>query len=515
MEKVRGTKYQIFMNLIWSVIAMGLSYGINFFMTPYVSEKLGVEAYGFISLANTLVTYIDIIAVAINAFSARYIGIAYHNGNYKEAEKFYNSVFVANLFLVILACIPCSFMIVRLEKIIAIPGYLTDDVKVLFALVLLNYSINLLATVFSVCAFIKNYTSITSRNNGIAKCIYGITLFGMIYFTHIHVYYMAVANCLATLVTLVMNLYYSKKLIPKLHLDIRTFSFKNVRALIASGIWNSINNIGNMLNTGLDLLITNQFLSSITMGQISIAKQLANLVTALSFQISNAFQPKQLEAYAKGDKNELIKYLTFSMKCMGIVGGTIVAGFIALGKQFYATWIPGQDTELLYKLTVIVMLGDVLVIVVRPLYYINTLTDKLKCVCWITIISGLFNVIGMIVLIKIFGMGAYAIVLTTMVINSINAFFVTPFLEAYFLELKDKYIFFRIVMRHVLTTLICTVALLLINTLLSNKAKWLIVLLNILILGSIGVFIMGIGECTKEERGYLVNMIKDKLTRKK
>lgn len=143
------------------------------------------------------------------------------------------------------------------------------------------------------------------------------------------------------------------------------------------------------------------------------------------------------------------------------------------------------------------------------------LTDKLKCVCWITIISGLFNVIGMIVLIKIFGMGAYAIVLTTMVINSINAFFVTPFLEAYFLELKDKYIFFRIVMRHVLTTLICTVVLLLFNTLLSNKAKWLIVLFNILILGSIGVFIMGIGECKKEERGYLVNMIKVKLTGKK
>ena len=34
-----------------------ISYAINFLVTPYITENLGVEAYSFVSIANTAVNY--------------------------------------------------------------------------------------------------------------------------------------------------------------------------------------------------------------------------------------------------------------------------------------------------------------------------------------------------------------------------------------------------------------------------------------------------------------------------
>ena len=43
-------------NIIWSIVAILVNTAINFCVVPYVSENVGVEAYGFVTLANTLIT---------------------------------------------------------------------------------------------------------------------------------------------------------------------------------------------------------------------------------------------------------------------------------------------------------------------------------------------------------------------------------------------------------------------------------------------------------------------------
>lgn len=506
-----NAKYQIVMNIIWSLFSFLLSYGINFFMTPYLAEKVGIDAYGFISLANTFISYIDIISVAINAFAARYIAIAYHNQDYDQAEEFYSSVFMANLCLALLIDIPLALMIVKLDIFLNIPKFLTTDIKVLFVIILLNYTLSLFATIFSLGAFIKNHASATSRNSSVSRLVYVIMLGLMIYFTEVKVYYMAMANAFASLFMLFANIHCSNKYMPEIHIVPKKASMKKVKQLISSGIWNSINNIGNMLNSGLDLLITNQLLSSVLMGNISVAKQLANMITSLSFLISNAFQAKQLEAYAKNEKKELIGYLKMAMKCMGIFGGLIFAIFFALGRQFLDTWLPGQDTELIYKLSVIVLIGDVVVVVVRPLFYVNTLTDKLKVVCWITIASGCINVMAMFILIKYYGMGAYAIVLTTMILNLIVHCVITPRLIAYFLKLEERNIFSKVVTKHLVVTIISTLILRLISKILPTYSTWECFICNMIILSILGIVLMVIGELNKEEQLTLLYIIREKV----
>ena len=87
------------MNMVWSLIAVFVNYFMNFLITPYVTNNIGVEAYGFVALANTFISYADIISVGLNAFAGRFISIAYHRGEKERANRFYSSTITADLML--------------------------------------------------------------------------------------------------------------------------------------------------------------------------------------------------------------------------------------------------------------------------------------------------------------------------------------------------------------------------------------------------------------------------------
>ena len=123
---------QIIKNIIWNGISIFITALINITLTPIITRNIGIEANGFVDLANTCVTYIDIITIALNAFAARYIAIEYHNGNYKEANKFYSSVAMADLILAVLLFVPCSVMVWKLQLVLNISDNLVSDVNELY-----------------------------------------------------------------------------------------------------------------------------------------------------------------------------------------------------------------------------------------------------------------------------------------------------------------------------------------------------------------------------------------------
>lgn len=507
----KSDRKQIGKNIIWNGLSIAISTIINFALTPYVTQHIGIEANGFVTLANTCVTYINIIAVALNAFAARYISMAYHNENYKEANEFYSSVLIADTVLALLLCLPCSAMIWKLEYLLHISDELLPDVKVLFFLLLINWAINVIGTAFKVSAFIKNKTSITYRNKGISSILYAVALGGLILSLEIHVYYVAIANLVAAGFNFYMNFYYAKHHTSKLQIKQSYFSIQKVKKLISSGIWNSINNIGNMLNYGLDLLICNKLLSELIMGQVSVSNQIAKMMTTFTNVFIDAFQPKQLEFYARGDVAELIKYLKTAMKTVGIIGNVYIFCFLVLGKNFFALWLPGQDTQTLYMLSIIVLVGDILVTTVRPLFFVFTLTDKLKSICWITICSGVVNVISMFILISTTGLGGYAVVSTTTVLNLIVHLGITPIFAMKYLNLKIN-AFYPLIFRH-LGVFGITFGLAYILEPYFTCKTWFTFIKHGLILGILSLFFVSSLELTSSEKKHLLQMIKKYLHR--
>ena len=44
-----------------------------FLLTPYITDTIGIEAYGFVSMAKTAVSYAQIFTIALTTFVVRYI----------------------------------------------------------------------------------------------------------------------------------------------------------------------------------------------------------------------------------------------------------------------------------------------------------------------------------------------------------------------------------------------------------------------------------------------------------
>ena len=130
---------QLIINLITTIFVLLINTLINFGLSSYIVEKIGEEAYGFISLATNFVSFATIFTTALNSMCSRFITIDIHKKNMKSANEYFTSVLFANALIILFLIVPSLIMILYLEKFIKISPNLIVDVKLLFTFIFLNF----------------------------------------------------------------------------------------------------------------------------------------------------------------------------------------------------------------------------------------------------------------------------------------------------------------------------------------------------------------------------------------
>lgn len=51
---MKRSRRVIALNMFWSLLSLCINYLMNFLITPYVTNNIGVEAFGFVALANII-----------------------------------------------------------------------------------------------------------------------------------------------------------------------------------------------------------------------------------------------------------------------------------------------------------------------------------------------------------------------------------------------------------------------------------------------------------------------------
>lgn len=431
---MKRSRRVIALNMFWSLLSLCINYLMNFLITPYVTNNIGVEAYGFVALANTFISYVDILAVGLNAFAGRFIAMAYYQKKLEKANRYFSSTILADLILACVLLAGGTVAIVRLDRMLQIPQELTADVKLLFFIVLMRYLLTLLRTAFDAAAFISERIDLAEKLQSAAYLLQAGLLLALCLLLQPHVWYVGLAAAVGALLLLAGNLRLCHKLTPELQFHVKDFSPHAVWEVLSTGSWTALNNLGNLLNSGLDLLITNLMLNATVMGQISVAKSLETIVSGMIMKISTVFRPRCLRLYAEDKMEELTGLLKISMRCTGGFCNLVVMGFFVCGHDFMALWLPGQNTDFLFRAGLIVLLSDISTGAVQPLYYVYTLTQKLRLPCCVTILMGTANVLSMYILLRYTSVGAYAVLLTTLVISVVH-FVDAPLYAAHCLHL--------------------------------------------------------------------------------
>lgn len=347
---------QMSINLIASIVSFTVNVGINFILTPYLVKSLGNEAYGFIGLANNFVQYANVITVALNSISGRFISIAYHNGEKEKASKIFSSVLVADIFMAVVMLIVSAGIPAYIDVILNVPAELVSSVKITFAITFLTFIVSIVTAIFTTAAFVKNRLDINSIRDIISNLIKVALVVALFSFLPAKLYFLALATLASGLFLLFANITVKKKILPEVKIHIREFSFKIVKTLLFAGLWLSFSQLCNVLMTGLDLLICNLTIGATMMGILSIAKTVPMCIGNLIVTIGNVFTPHFTIRYAKNDIDGLVKETKFSGKVMNFIMVAPIAGFIAWGNQFYTLWQPTKSADEIVTIQIISVL---------------------------------------------------------------------------------------------------------------------------------------------------------------
>ncbi len=475
---------QLAVNIIASMFAFVMSAGISFFLSPYIVENVGEEAYGFVSLSENIISYFSIVTVALNSMASRFIAIAYFKDNVQEANEYYSSAFFANLALCLVFTPIFLIGIINISWLNISPA-LIADVRFLLAFVAASFMLDLLTTNLGISYYVKNklyISSLISMGGYLLKVILLLFLFST--FTT-HIAYVGFAVLTVNLFSQGNNLLQKGRLLPDLKIRASYFKLEKIKQLIAAGIWNSITKIGSILQNGLDLLITNLMISPSDMGILAISKTVPTFISRLLVTLASSFIPNMTELYARNEREQLKKSVKQAMKIIGILIDLPIALLIAFGDVFFQLWVPTQDAKLLQILSILALTPFVVMGPATIIHNIFTVINKIKVNSLLVCITGFLNVFTVYVLLKNTEGGLYVVAGVSSLYSILrNVLYTVPFGAIY---IKCPWhTFFPEIGKSILSVTIISVISLGLKRLMP-ETTWLWFLLTACLAGAIGL----------------------------
>ena len=510
------SKIKFLINLLAQISVIVSQVIIGLFLTPTVLEKLGAEAYGFVGLVNNFVSYAGIVTTALNSLAGRYITIAHHKGQTDEAESYFSSVFYSNCFLAIIVLVLSIVLATNITSVVSVSTELVSDLQVMIVLAFLYGSIGLFSVVFGVAAFIRNSLYLNSLTQLLSSFIRVVLLCALFYILAPHVWYYSLSAAIGSFVALVAQVLISNRIAPEYRARWSAFSLKHVFNIIKNGVWTSLESVNKILQTGLDLLLSNLFVSAYAMGLFSVAKTLPNALMSMSTNFANLFYPKCAELYAREEKEKLGSYFSLAMRFTSGVMIVPLSGLIIFGTDFYKLWIPERSMEevtLIQVLSILSLASLVSSALVEPLYYANTLANKLKGSVIITLIFSVITVMSEFLLLAFSHLNKLIIIASvSSIVMSIRHCVVQPFYAAKILNLRISY-FYKYVARELFGLAVVLVSFEALSMIL-DFSTWINFAASCVVAAGVGYCELLFILLGRTDRGRLFHLLKDKVVHK-
>jgi O-antigen/teichoic acid export membrane protein len=503
-------------NMVAQIMGFIVNFGVGFFLTPYIVAHIGVDSYGYLGLANNFISYAQIIAVALNSMAGRFITISLSKNKIVETNKYFTSVFISNVILSILLTIPIVLVLFFLNSLLNIPNNLRTDVTFLFSLLFLNFLLSLTGSVYGIAVFAKNRLYLSSIRDILSNAVRVIILITTFSLLVPKLSYIAFSILGSTGFTIIINIYYTRELLPNIRINKKYFDFLSVKQILSSGIWNSFTQLSQVISKGLNLLIANLFIGPASMGYLSVSSTIPGMTLSLFGMLSNVFAPQLIISYAKNEKESMKKQLISSIKILGFFSSIPLSIVFAYGDIFYSLWVPTQNANLLYSLTILICIGFSLALPLEGLWNIFTVVNKVKQTSIFLFFNALLIIILVLIGLYLFDDSTsklYVIAGTESLVSLIRSLTFLPLYGAYCLNIK-LITFYPVILKSALSIVFVT----LLSIFLKNCFyidSWLKLIEVVVVTILVSFLINSIILLGKQERTLLLNILVKRIKRRR
>src|SRR5574344_461329 len=499
-------------NLVSTVLAFAINIGIGFLLTPFVVRHLGIEAYGFFGLANEFIGYAQILAIALNSMAARFITISIHQDAGEKTLQYFSSIFFADIIISIALFIPSILVIVFLKHLINISAALVPDVSLLWTFMFLSFFVSIIDTAFSVSTFAKNRLDLAALRKIESGLLRVFVLVGAFYFLSPKVWYLGLAALLTNVYILCTDIYYTRKLLPQMRVSRRFFNLLRIKEIVMSGVWNSFTRLSDIFARGLDLLITNLFISSAAMGSLSVSRLLPGQILALFAVIAGVFAPEFTILFAKGDKPAMLRQINGSIKLLGCFSCIPMAILFAYGDTFYSLWLPTQNARLRQILSILNCFAYVFALPLEGLWNIFTAMNKVKTTSLFLFANSIVSIVALLIALQFsndMGTKLFIVAGLSTILSIIRALTFLPMYGAHCLGLKLT-AFYPSIFKNAMAGIAATAFSFGVKTLL-HGSSWGLLVLETSITGIVAFGFSFMLVPGREDRVRLLDKVKNKL----
>lgn len=510
MSDNQSNNKQIAKSLIFNSISFAINFIISFCFTPYLIQTVGKEAYSFFPLVNNMIGYTSIITTAVGSMAGRFITMRIYKDDMEDANRYLNAMWVSNLVLSIIFTLLSVVMVVFIDDILTVPAYLLSDVRWLFGLGVFSMVLGLLTGYLSIPTYVRNRVDLSSSRNVMTNLIRIGAIFALFAVFRPSIVYMSLSALIASIAGIIFNYNLKKRLLPELTIAPKKyFNLSYVKTLTSSGIWNSVNQLSNMLLYQLDLLITNIFIGAAVTGDYAIAKTAPTLILQLLAMLSGTFVAQYNILYAQDKIDAVVADIRKSMVIVGMLIG-IPIGFLAVYSDcFYGLWVPGQDAHMLQMMTIITIVPMIFGGSINPIFGIFSVTNKLKVPSLVLLGAGLIQVLVIVGLLKTTSFGIWAIIVVSAIQGGLRNSIFSPIYGAHCLG--KKWSTFYPTMFRAIAGVIVVIALGFALRQIYSVDSWISFFISGAIVSVCSLFINSFVMLRKAERTYLFSAVRKRL----
>lgn len=412
---------QITNNIFGGWLYYALTVASGLVLTPFLVSRLGMSAYGLLSVGTTFFLCLELLQDALNSMTGRFMIVAINSGDRNSAEEYFNSALFSALFLLIPISFGLAAIVVFRDFLFNIPADQSGAFLLLLIFACGTFLMKFGSAQFACAFFVSNRIDLKNVLNSVAKIVYIVAAPLLIVKVSANVGFVAAAEFMGGAVICLGSIWAWRRFLPQIRIGLQYFRRKHLRELLFSGVWYSINNVNGILFNAIDIYIANLFFPG-QEGIIAIAKGFPGYFYSMMLVVRNAFAPSFVYVFARYDSREIHDSLSVVSRVMIFLGAIVLAGWGVWGMSFLKLWLPKQDCELMFWMTSGLFFPYIFSLSLQYYLSIYIAANSMKKPAMFFFALGAAKVLATILLIRYTKLGVWSIIVSSAGCNLIRDF---------------------------------------------------------------------------------------------
>jgi len=328
-------------NAIFNTLGWVSSLGLSFFFLPYIVAKLGVDAYGILTLVLTVIGYFAVLDLGLGNAVVKYVAeYSATEDSEKMNEVIGASVMVLSLLGLLGAVAIFSIAGLLVTHFLKIPKELVSAAYVSFCISSVGFFVTMVFSAISAIPNGLNRYDITSLTTFIMGAV---TMVGTVIILYLG-YGVLQVVCLNFVITLLGVLIYPlvlRRIMPTIRLK-PTLKLPVLRKVLSFGLYTFFNRVAYLLNYQADRVVMGALLGIASVTYYVVPFTLVNRVTNVTVRIGSVIFPAISELQGSDRYDTINELYLISSRIILVISTAICLPLFVFGGRFLTLWM-GPD----------------------------------------------------------------------------------------------------------------------------------------------------------------------------